>query len=47
MYSRLLEPLPKRSFFLFGPRGVGNAAKPDLTNSYEHVSVSDIEKMKT
>jgi len=26
MYSRLLEPLPKQSFFLFGPRGVGKTA---------------------
>jgi uncharacterized protein len=26
MYSRLLDPLPKQSFFLFGPRGVGKTA---------------------
>ncbi len=26
MYPRLLQPLPKQSFFLFGPRGVGKTA---------------------
>jgi predicted AAA+ superfamily ATPase len=26
MYSRLLQPPPKQSFFLFGPRGVGKTA---------------------
>lgn len=26
MYPRLLQPSPKQSFFLFGPRGVGKTA---------------------
>ena len=26
MYPRLLQPPPKQSFFLFGPRGVGKTA---------------------
>jgi predicted AAA+ superfamily ATPase len=26
MYPRLLQPAPKQSFFLFGPRGAGKTA---------------------
>ena len=46
MYSRLLEPLPKQSFFLFGPRGVGKTAWLVLTNGYERDYAPDLEKMK-
>ena len=34
MYPRLLQPPPKQSFFLFGPRGVGKIA-------WAHEQVSD------